>query len=169
MSRSPEFQPPAVDSDLFRKACSKFATGIVVATTFGKDGSPFGITVNSFTSVSAVPPLILFCIDYRSDLLPHFRTSSYAGINILSSSQQDVSSRFAQREPDHFEFLDWKPGTGGVPLIAGCLAQMECAINQIVEAGDHAIFIAEVKAAEFREGEPLLYFSSRYAFLNGRP
>jgi len=166
LSRTPDIQPPAVDSDLFRKACSKFATGVVIATAIDSNGNPCGITVNSFTSVSAVPPLVLFCIDYRASLLTYFRTSSYFGINVLSASQQHISNRFAQREPDRFEDLHWSAGSTGVPLIAGALATMECAVNQIVEAGDHAVLFGEVKAAQYRDGDPLLYFSSRYAEFN---
>ncbi|MEP6538727.1 MAG: flavin reductase family protein [Bryobacteraceae bacterium] len=121
-----------------------------------------GITVNSFTSVSCAPPLVLVCIDYRSSILPHFRNTTHYGINVLSNDQRDVSVRFSQPELDRFVGLAWDAGATGVPLLEGVLASMECHITQTVEAGDHAIFLAEVVRAECGEGQPLLYFGSSY-------
>jgi flavin reductase (DIM6/NTAB) family NADH-FMN oxidoreductase RutF len=155
----------SVSSEILRKACSKFATGIAIATVTSKSGRPFGITVNSFTSVSCVPPLILICIDYRSSILPHFRSTSFFGINILEESQREYSVRFSQRELDRFEGIGWTAGQTGVPLLPGVLAQLECCTTQTVEAGDHAIFLAEVLAATYTDGKPLLYFASDYAAL----
>lgn len=157
-----------IDPDLFRRACGRFATGIAVATVTGKDGQPYGLTINSFTSVSCCPPLILICIDYRCSLLPHFRGSSWFGISVLNDTQQEVSIRFALREADRFTDLGWQYGISGVPLVDGCLAQMECCVSQVIEAGDHAIFIAEVIKANWFEGEPLIYFGSDYRSLADR-
>jgi flavin reductase (DIM6/NTAB) family NADH-FMN oxidoreductase RutF len=157
----------AVDPDLFRKACGRFATGIAIATVSGSDGTPFGLTVNSFTSVSCCPPLVLICVDYRCSLLPAFRSSNWYGINILEDCQQELSVRFSQRQPDRFEGLDWYRSPAGVPLFRSALASLECCVTQTVEAGDHAILIAEVTRAEWRDGEPLLYFGSAYRALDG--
>jgi len=157
-----------IDPDLFRRTCGRFATGIGVATVTGRDGQPYGLTINSFTSVSCCPPLILICIDYRCSLLPHFRASSWFGINVLRDTQQEVSIRFALRESDRFTDLDWQSGISGVPLLDGCLAHMECCVSQVIEAGDHAIFIAEVLRADWFKGDPLVYFSGEYRSLEGR-
>lgn len=156
-----------LDSDVFRKTCGRFATGIAIATVSGPDGLPYGLTVNSFTSVSAVPPLVLICIDYRSTILTHFRSSSSYCVNVLADTQRDLSIRFSQRTPDRFEGLAWERGPAGSPVLTGCLAAMECSVVQVVEAGDHAIFIAEVIHAQAREGKPLVYFGSDYAGLAG--
>lgn len=157
---------PAIDTDLFRKTCGRFATGIAVATVTAADGTPYGVTVNSFASVSCVPPLVLFCLDYRCSLLPHFRSSSYYGINILTEEQRGLSMRFAQRQPDGFENMDWHLSPAGVPMIEGSLASFECCVSQTVEAGDHAILLAEVTGAEWHTGEPLIYFASQYRTLD---
>jgi 3-hydroxy-9,10-secoandrosta-1,3,5(10)-triene-9,17-dione monooxygenase reductase component len=151
-----------LDRDVFRQTCARFATGIAVATVSGADGLPYGVTVNSFTSVSAAPPLVLVCIDYRSSVLTHFRSSAWYAINVLSDAQRGLSERFAARVPDRFQNLGWRPGGSGVPILDGCLANMECSVVQTVEAGDHAIFIAEVIRAQARDGNPLLYFGSQY-------
>lgn len=162
MSSSINSQFTVIDEERFRKTCAQFATGIVIATVSGSNGQPLGITVNSFTSVSCAPPLVLICVDYRSSILPHFRLSTHYGINVLSEQQRDVSVRFSQPELDRFVGIGWKQGSTGVPLLDGMLATMECAITQTVEAGDHAIFIGEVVSADTSEGRPLLYFGSSY-------
>jgi flavin reductase (DIM6/NTAB) family NADH-FMN oxidoreductase RutF len=155
----------AIEPDLFRKSCGRFTTGIAIATVIGTDGKPYGLTVNSFTSVSCCPPLVLICVDYRCNILPHFRSSSHYAVNVLAEGQRDLSVRFAQRQPDRFEGLTWEAGQAGVPILSGCLAVMECSVSQVVEAGDHAIFIGEVEYTEFREGKPLLYFASGYRYM----
>jgi flavin reductase (DIM6/NTAB) family NADH-FMN oxidoreductase RutF len=155
----------AIDRDSFRRVCGRFATGIAVATVTGSDGTPFGLTVNSFTSVSCYPPLVLVCIDYRASALHEFRSSSYYGINILREDQRDLSVRFSERQCDRFEGVSWHRGPTGVPLIESCIASLECCVSQTVEAGDHAIFIAEVVGATYGEGEPLVYWGSGYRHL----
>lgn len=155
-----------VDKELFRKTCARFATGIAVATVSGRDGLPYGLTINSFTSVSCSPPLVLICIDYRCNLLQHFRSSSWYGINILSESQQDLSVQFSANQAERFRDVQWYTGETGVPLLRNCSATMECGVSQVVEAGDHAILIAEVAAAGWQESEPLLYFASSYRKLD---
>jgi flavin reductase (DIM6/NTAB) family NADH-FMN oxidoreductase RutF len=155
-------QSAAVDEALFRKTCGRFVTGIAVATVSGNDGQPYGLTVNSFTSVSCCPPLVLICVDYRCNILPHFRSSSYYGINVLNDTQRDLSVRFSQRELDRFGGIAWQRGETGVPLLGGALACFECAVAQTIEAGDHAILIGEVVSAEYRDGEPLLYYAGAY-------
>lgn len=156
----------SVSPEAFRRTCSRYATGIAIATVSAEDGTPAGLTVNSFTSVSCCPPLVLICIDYRCSILPLFRASSYYGINVLDQSQCDLSVRFAQRDPAGFQGLDWYRSPAGAPLIRPCLASLECCVTQTVEAGDHAILVAEVTAAECRDGQPLVYFGSQYRFLS---
>jgi flavin reductase (DIM6/NTAB) family NADH-FMN oxidoreductase RutF len=158
-----------LDRELFRKTCGRFATGIAIATVSGPNGTPFGITVNSFTSVSAVPPLVLICIDYRSTVLSYFRASAAYCVNVLADHQRNLSERFSERIPDRFEGLSWTPGELGAPVLNDCLASMECSVVQTVEAGDHAIFIAEVIRSNYREGNPLLYFGSEYRRLREVP
>lgn len=138
-----------------------------MATVCDADGNPHGLTVNSFTSVSCEPPMVLICVDYRCTALAHFRSSAYYGINILSETQRDLSVRFSQRLEDRFEGLDWRKGPRGTPILPGCIATMECSVNQVVEAGDHAVIIAEVSSAECREGKPLVYYASDYVRLPG--
>ncbi|MEZ5398352.1 MAG: flavin reductase family protein [Bryobacteraceae bacterium] len=163
MSRTP---PPLADFDAFRRACGRFATGIAIATIADASGAPQGMTVNSFTSVSADPALVLICVDFGCNLLPAFQTASHYGINVLSERQQDLSDRFACRGHDRFDGVDWYAGETGVPLLRGSLAHLECGVKQVVDAGDHSILLGQVHYAHVFSGRPLLYFESAYRRLD---
>ena len=152
----------------FRSVCTRFATGVAVLSVLDPDGDPHGLTVNSFTSVSAEPPLVLVCVDSASGLLPHFQHSSNYGLSFLNEHQQDLSIRFASVPECRFDGVDWRPGEiTGAPLLGGALGWMECWIRERIPAGDHHILLAE--AANWRaddgSGRPLLYFNSAYTKL----
>lgn len=151
-----------VDSTLYRRTCAQFTTGITVVTVTDSEGHPHGMTVNSFTSVSLTPPLVLVSIDLRSAVLGHFFSSPHFGINILAEHQQDLSRRFSQPLENRFDGMEWKKGPAGSPLLEGVLAQMECTTVRSFEAGDHALLLGEVTDAAFFEGKPLVYFNSGY-------
>jgi flavin reductase (DIM6/NTAB) family NADH-FMN oxidoreductase RutF len=146
----------------FRRACSRFATGILIATVNDAEGMPHGMTANSFTSVSLNPPLVLFCIDNSCRLLPHFQQATHFGLNVLSAEQQDLSTQFSRRGQDRFADLTWRTGRTGVPLIEATLASFECERRELITAGDHQIVLGEVVACEYHEGAPLIYYHSRY-------
>jgi flavin reductase (DIM6/NTAB) family NADH-FMN oxidoreductase RutF len=156
---------PRFDAETFREACARFATGVTVATVRATDGTPHGLTASSFTSVSIQPPLILICIDYACTFLSHFRACTNFAVNVLEESQRELSVRFAQMPEGRFEGIHWYPGQAGAPLLGGCIANIECRLSSIIEAGDHAIFLGEVIRAETRPGRPLLYFNRDYRTL----
>jgi flavin reductase (DIM6/NTAB) family NADH-FMN oxidoreductase RutF len=120
------------------------------------------MTVNSFTSVSLSPPLILVGVDHKTRVLAYMRAADFFGVNILAYDQRNLSEHFARSGHDRFSNIAWSPGKTGAPLIPGALAQVECGLRQTVEAGDHTLFIGEVLCAWWRDGRPLLYFDSRY-------
>jgi flavin reductase (DIM6/NTAB) family NADH-FMN oxidoreductase RutF len=151
-----------LDPALYRRACGRFATGITVVTVRDHDGRPHGMTVNSFSSVSLDPPLVLVSIDLRNAILQHFSPDSSFAINILAQEQEDISRRFSGGKDDRFAGIHWHSGLGGAPLLEGVLGQLECRTAHQFPAGDHTVLIGEVLAARYAEGEPLLYFSSAY-------
>ncbi len=151
--------------DTFRRACSHFATGVAIAAVRATDGSPHGLTVNSFTSVSLDPPLVLICIDHEASVASYFHEGSHFTVNVLNEQQKDLSARFATKGMDRFDGLGWTPGASGAPLLPEALAHFECRKINTVEAGDHTIFIGQVEEMGVREGRPLLYFASAYAAL----
>lgn len=151
-----------IDSLSFRHACSKFATGVTIASVLDPDGKPHGLTVNSFTSISLAPPLILICIDRNTKVLEYFRLAACFGVSVLSAGQQEISNRFAASGENRFHHTAWHGAKSGAPLIDGALATFDCEVTQIVEAGDHSIFIGIVKALTIADGQPLVYFQSGY-------
>lgn len=153
----------AIDPKLFRQLLGCFPTGVAVVTTCNADGSPAGLTCNSFSSVSLEPPLVLFSLRKASSLLPTFVESGSFAINILSQSQDALSGRFASsRIADKFESVAWRRGPLGTPLVDDCLASFECSVHARHEAGDHVIFIGEVEQCSHQAGHtPLLYHAGR--------
>ena len=147
----------------FRAACGRFATGVTIATVVDREGTPHGVTVSSFTSVSLEPPLILIAIGHASGVFGHFRAAKRFGINVLHEEQRHIAEHFARKGQDRFvDGMEWYAGETGVPLIPGVLAAIECERVKTVTAGDHDIFIAETTHACVTEGRPLIYFASAY-------
>ncbi len=151
-----------VDPSLYRRACARFTTGITVVTVLDENGHPHGMTVNSFSSVSLEPPLVLVSIDLRNAILGHFISSSWFAINILAEHQEHISRSFSSASENRFIGVDWHPGTAGTPLLDGVLGHLECSVVQTFEVGDHTVLIGEVRRAGYRDGKPLVYFNSAY-------
>jgi flavin reductase (DIM6/NTAB) family NADH-FMN oxidoreductase RutF len=154
--------PGLIDPALYRRTCAQFATGITVVTTLDSEGHPHGLTVNSFSSVSLDPPLVLVSIDLRNAILGHFISSEWYAINVLAEHQEDLSRRFSSPAENRFLGVEWTTGASGVPLLSGVLAQLECSVVQTFEAGDHTVLIGAVRGASYREGKPLVFFDSGY-------
>lgn len=153
-----------IDSRAFRNALGCFATGITVITTVEPDGTPVGVTVNSFSSVSLDPPLVLFCLGRASQSLAAFESAGAYAVNILADDQQDLSNRFANRNlQERWDGVAAERGVTGVPLLKGCLATIECDLDKMLDGGDHVILVGRVRRLESREdGKPLLYFRGGY-------
>jgi flavin reductase (DIM6/NTAB) family NADH-FMN oxidoreductase RutF len=152
------------DSRAFRTALGTFATGVTVITTRPPDGEALGITVNSFASVSLDPPLVLFSLDRASHSFGAFAAASHYVVNVLADDQQDLSRRFSKTGQHGVEGVEAEIGAGGCPRLAGALAQLECAIEARHDGGDQVIYLGRVLAFHMRDdGQPLLYFRSRYA------
>lgn len=156
------------DVKTFRRALGCFATGITVVTAAAGDGAdPFGVTINSFTSVSLEPPLVLFCLGRTSRLYPGLTTVPAFAINVLAEDQGPLSIHFATSGNQR----QWTGvGAGrhddGTPLLNGCLAHLYCTTEAIHEGGDHVIVVGRVRSLDWRaEGQPLLYVRGRYGRL----
>lgn len=154
----------SVDERMFRRTVGSFATGVCVVTSVDPGtGQPVGLTVNAFSSVSLEPPQILVCIGHRASSLGPIKASGHFAINILSAHQKDMSIRFANKSDDKWGGVEYSPGLGGVPLLGGCIAHMQCQVATVIDSGDHAIVIGDVKMADHHvSGSPLLYFRGAY-------
>ncbi|MDW3096666.1 MAG: flavin reductase family protein [Alphaproteobacteria bacterium] len=149
----------------FRNALGCFATGVTVVTTRKADGTPVGITANSFSSVSLDPPLVLWCIDKSSDTLADFDAAGQFAINVLSAEDMNVSNEMAK--PGRHSMEEHVGGKGaetGLPVVETALATFECDVESRHDAGDHIIMVGRVVGfTSTTEGDPLLYFRSKYA------
>ncbi len=149
----------------FRKCLAKFATGVTVVTCADDDGRPYGITANSFSSVSLEPRLILWNVAKVSNSLQAFLDAEYFAINILARDQQELAAHFAESDHTLFDSVEILRSGENVPLIPGTLARFECRTHQVHACGDHYIIIGEVVRFEARDAEPLLFFNGKYASL----
>jgi len=155
-----------VTSDKFRQVMSNFATGITVVTTRDRSGKPYGLTVNSFTSVSLDPVLVLVCLDNKLSGLQSFMESKHFGVSMLSDAQEDISRMFANKNSERPPSIYFE-GQLGMPLLHDSIAVMECEVVAKHLAGDHTIFVGQVDHAEVLEtAKPLLYFRGKYQKLN---
>ncbi|MGD8428859.1 MAG: flavin reductase family protein [Ectothiorhodospiraceae bacterium] len=151
-----------MDLRALRNALGTFATGVTIVTARGGDGAPVGLTVNSFSSVSMDPPLVLWNLSRQSPSLAAFRDSSHFAVNVLAAEQADVSTRFATPANDRFAGLVWWEGRGGAPLIAGCVSHFECRRYGLHDGGDHLIVLGEVERFTRSERDPLVFVGGRY-------
>ncbi len=154
----------AVDSRSFRKALGCFATGVTVVTTLNPESSlPVGVTVSAFSSLSLDPPLVLFCLGNRTSTLDSYRRSSHFAVNVLSETQRDLSIRFASRAENKWAGIATETWASGVPILPGCLANLECAVVSVHDGGDHTIFVGRIERLRHQEaGSPLIYFRGSY-------
>ena len=150
-----------VESAEFRRALGQFASGVTIVTTRAPDGRPLGLTVSAFCSLSLDPPLILVCIDKRSESTPAVLASGVFAVSLLAEDQEALSQRFAARDADRFAGLS-PNGTSGLVTIPDALAALECRLHACHEAGDHVIWIGLVESARVRPGRPLLYHDRGY-------
>jgi flavin reductase (DIM6/NTAB) family NADH-FMN oxidoreductase RutF len=161
-SKGASATPAAIDPLLYRRTCAKFATGITVVTVADEHGRPHGVTVNSFSSVSLQPPLVLVSIDLKNSLLGHFISCTSFAINVLAEDQEPLSHRFASANENRFEGVSWSKAKSGSPLLDGAIAHLECSVARRFEVGDHTLLIGEVLRAGFHGGKPLVFFDSSY-------
>lgn len=143
---------------LFKLALGNYPTGVTIVTTTASDGTPVGLTANSFASVSLDPLLILWSIDHRVSSLKSFTQCEKFAVHILADNQAELCKTFATRDVDRFGMCEWSTSEHNLPVLEGALAVLQCKLHQAVEAGDHTILIGEVLDIEVNcDCEPLLY------------
>ncbi|HVN08004.1 MAG TPA: flavin reductase family protein [Patescibacteria group bacterium] len=160
----PQMTRPA--SAEFRRALSRFATGVTVVTVAQRKGGTKGMTANAFTSVSLDPALVLVCVNLRTRTHQLMKSARHFGVSVLDETQQSFAEYFAQPNQDAARGEDLgihiRHEANGVPYIDGCLAHLVCRRVASRRAGDHTIFIGEVEHLSCREGRPLVFYGGRY-------
>jgi flavin reductase (DIM6/NTAB) family NADH-FMN oxidoreductase RutF len=155
------------DPRTLRDALGCFATGVTVVTCLDDERRPAGLTVNSFTSVSLEPPLLLVCLHKKAASAPALTAASHFAINVLQNGQQPASIRFAARDEDRFGATPWSCGEAGAPILQESLSVFECERFAVYDGGDHHILVGRVVKASFDASlDPLLYFRGRYRRLH---
>jgi flavin reductase (DIM6/NTAB) family NADH-FMN oxidoreductase RutF len=155
------------DPRTLRDALGCFATGVTVVTCVGADGKPAGLTVNSFTSVSLDPPLLLVCLHKMAASSMALTEASHFAVNVLQTGQQPASIRFSTRDEDRFGATPWSCGEAGAPILEESLGVFECERYAVHDGGDHYILIGQVVKASFDASlDPLLFFRGRYRRLH---
>lgn len=150
---------------LFRDVLGRFASGVTVVTGTS-NGEPVGLTCQSFSSVSLEPPLVLFIPAKSSRAWPLIQRSGKFCVNFLAADQAELSNTMASRGTDKFAEVKWTPSPEtGSPMLDGALAQVDCTIHAVHEAGDHYVVIGRVQDLVTRddgEQDPLLFFRGEY-------
>ncbi|HEX6247601.1 MAG TPA: flavin reductase [Nocardioidaceae bacterium] len=152
-----------------RRAFGQYATGVTVVTTRDEEGRPWGMTANSFTSVSLNPPLVLWAAAKSSPSLPAFAGSQRFAVNVLASDQHHLSRQFATSGAEKFDGVDLAGDLAGMPLLDGVVAHFVCRRTETVEAGDHVVFLGEVESYDAPGGEPLVFHSGGYRLATKHP
>jgi flavin reductase (DIM6/NTAB) family NADH-FMN oxidoreductase RutF len=151
-----------IDPQKYRRALSCFATGVAVVTTTEEDGSPVGMTISSFNSVSIDPPLVLWSIAKDARSYERFANTRYFAVNVLTMDQKDLSATFAKTGGDKFAGLECGTGIGGAPILPEYAACFECETEHRYEGGDHTIIVGRVLELEDRETDPLIFYRGRF-------
>jgi flavin reductase (DIM6/NTAB) family NADH-FMN oxidoreductase RutF len=151
-----------IDPRDFRNALGTYATGVTVITAADPDGKPYGLTCNSFASVSLNPPLVLWSLVVYSSSLIVFQNASHFAVNVLGASQQALANKFAKSSDDKFASVDWSPGLGNAPVLAESVANFQCRSVNRYYGGDHVIFLGAVEAYSYNRKEPLLFARGTY-------
>jgi flavin reductase (DIM6/NTAB) family NADH-FMN oxidoreductase RutF len=151
-----------IDPRDFRSALGTFATGVTIITTAAPDGKPYGLTCNSFASVSLNPPLVLWSLVIFSSSMSVFQDASHFAVNVLGASQQALANKFAISSEDKFVGVEWTPGLGNAPLLKDSVATFQCRAANRYYGGDHVIFLGAVEAYSYNRREPLLFARGGY-------
>jgi flavin reductase (DIM6/NTAB) family NADH-FMN oxidoreductase RutF len=160
--------PTQITERTFRDAMGSFTTGVCVLSAKRRDGALVGMTVNSFTSVSLNPPLILVCLGSESPRSRALIDPGRFAISMLADDQRDIARQLAQPGEGLVPQTGWRAGENGSPVLDGAAAIVECDVDTTHTSGDHMIVIGRVTHVHSDPGrEPLIYFRGGYRLLDG--
>jgi flavin reductase (DIM6/NTAB) family NADH-FMN oxidoreductase RutF len=151
-----------VSADAVWTAAHRFPTGVSVVTA-GAGDAVHGSTVSTFSVMSREPPLVGVCLNRASSLLALIRKWGRFTVNVLSTEQAALARHFASRRRGtgrhQFDGVDWDPGDGGMPRLAGTVCWLHCLAHDELNAGDHVLVLAGVRSLAQSGLPPLLYFA----------
>lgn len=160
----------AVSADELKSAMRQLAGGVSVITA-GFGAGRTGATVTSATALSMEPPSIVVNINRASSVWPAISRNNHFCVNVLAAHQQPVADRFAGKDGikglARYAEAEWYELESGALALAGALASVDCAVEDVVERHTHAIVIGRVLKIVTGAGEPLLYHNGGYRLLGG--
>lgn len=152
-----------IDPTRYRKVLGSYPTGVCAITAMDSAHGPLALVVGTFTSVSLDPPLVGFLPDKSSSTWPRIEAVGRFCVNVLGSDQQAVCRQLASGGTDKFVGIDHVLSDAGQPVIAGCIARIDCDLHAVTDAGDHWFVMGRVTEMEVtRDGDPLLFHRGRY-------
>lgn len=152
-----------------RNVLGTFPTGVTVITTMGVDGRLIGLTVNSFSSVSLDPPLVLWSLSRRSPSLEQFPVGKAHVIHVLADHQAQMALQFANPRADKWAGVEYRvEDDGGAPTIDGCVARLFCQTESLVDGGDHLVILSRVTRHEISDRAPLVFYRGGFLSLAER-
>ena len=160
-------QGPSPES--LKRVFGSFATGVAVIGVRAPAGDLVGMTVNSLTSVSMDPPMVLFCPSRALAAYEAYEGALYFTVSILTKGSEAISNHFAKSGIDKWGTIPHRLGASGAPYLENALSVMECAVVDRHPAGDHLIVLGRVlRLVVSTADEPLVFFRSRYRHLGSR-
>lgn len=155
------------DAKQLRQALGSFPTGVVIVTAWDTELGAIGMTMNSFTSVSLNPPMVLFSIDRRCESLARWQAAPGYAINVLASGQERLSNQFARGGPDKWSGVGFTHGLHKAPVLGDAVACFECTAHRQLDGGDHVMFLAGVARFDSRrDATPLVFHRGSYTTLS---
>lgn len=154
-----------VSKDDFRRAMSKFATGVTVVTSIDDEGEPHSMTANSFTSVCLDPPTVLVCVAHGTHTHGYLEKRGKFGVNVLKEEQEEVGAYFARRPEDRAGNVrySYSKTEDGTPILDEAMVFFNCKVIGSHVYGDHTIYLGEVREVrQHDEGTPLMFYLSRW-------
>ena len=151
---------------LFRDALGQFCTGVVAITSVDNNGFNIGITVNSFSSLSLTPPLILWSLSETSESFQNFLYGDNFIVNILAREQENIATKFSISGKNKFNGIETSLNENNLPIINGCMAYLECEVYNRITGGDHDIIVGEVKKFCSKKKRPLVFFNGKYSSIS---
>ncbi len=147
----------------YRRAWSRFATGVTIITTVEPDGTVHGMTANGVTSVSLDPPMALVCVGHNRNTYGLIKSTGRYGMSVLAASQEHFAKHFtlppeSRPETHSIRFAE----LGKSPVVEGAIAAMDCRVVSAYESGDHTIFVAEVESVRTGDGAPLVWYEGGF-------
>ncbi|MFC4049890.1 flavin reductase family protein [Actinomadura syzygii] len=157
----------AAEPDAFREAMARFPAGVTIVTTHDQDGTSYGFTASSVTSVSMSPPLILVCLARTANCFPMFARTEHFAVSILRPHHAELAMHFAGKHPDKFARGGFTRTGAGSTVVETALATIECSAYGRFDAGDHVVLVGQVEHLHVPDGptEPAVYVGREFATL----